>query len=263
MPVINIDNIEDPRLDVYRSLKLTNRTRREKLFVVEGATVTHRLLASDYSVQSLVVIESRLHEVVDAVHESIDLFVLSKAQVSQLVGFKFHLGVLAAAQRRATKSLAEVLPETGSSLVLFGDHITDQQNVGMMIRVASAFGADAVVFGPGSADPFSRRVTRVSMGNGFFIPVVASVDAIESIRQLQNLKYATAATVLEKTAVEISDHQFADRTAIVVGNETHGISPDILEACDQRLTISMLNGTDSVNVAIATGIFAHAYRSRK
>ena len=49
---------------------------------------------------------------------------------------------------------------------------------------------------------------------------------------------------------------------IVVGNETHGVSDEVGQQCNHRLTIPMMNGADSLNVAIATGIFCHTFRQQ-
>ena len=262
MGAIRIESLDDPRLDVFRNLKQTNRTRYDSLFVVEGATVAERLFRSDYVVHSVLLTESRLAEFHESVPSSTPIYVVEKALASQLVGFKFHLGLLASAERKTPRPLADVLPPVGPSLVLVGDQIIDQQNVGMLIRIGSAFGAGAVVFGAGSADPFSRRVMRVSMGNGLFMPVLRSVDTCTLLAELESSGYVSHATVLDVDATELNEYEFPERSALVFGNESHGLSEDVISRCGQRLTISMLNGTDSVNIAIAAGIFSHAYRSQ-
>lgn len=262
MTPVAIESIDDPRVDVYRSLRKTNQTRRKDLFIVEGATLVRRLIDSSFTVDSLLVAESRLDEFAPLVGSDVSVFVITRALASELIGFKFHLGVLAAAVRRPTPNLNDILPGTGPSLVLFGDQIIDQQNVGMMIRIGSAFGAHAIVFGPGSADAFSRRVMRVSMGNGLFTPVVESLSTVQSLDRLQQLGYRRYATVLDQFASPLSASTFGERSVLVMGNESHGLSDEAIARTDEAITIPMLNGTDSVNVSIATGIFSYSYRSQ-
>jgi tRNA G18 (ribose-2'-O)-methylase SpoU len=154
------------------------------------------------------------------------------------------------------------LPVTSeTSLLVAGERITDPENAGALIRIASAFGASAVVLGKGSADPYSRRVLRVSMGNGLFLPVHEVDDfpaTLESLAACQ--EYNTVATVLDAASVSLTKTQFASRTVLVFGNEYDGLSPTVLAACQRRLTISMLNGTDSLNIAVAAGICLHEFR---
>jgi tRNA G18 (ribose-2'-O)-methylase SpoU len=66
--------------------------------------------------------------------------------------------------------------------------------------------------------------------------------------------------VLSNQATELNSFRFPERTAIVMGNETQGIDTSFVANCREQLSISMLNGTDSLNVAVAAGIFGYAYR---
>jgi len=134
--------------------------------------------------------------------------------------------------------------------------------VGLLIRIAAAFGADAVIFSPGSADPFSRRVMRVSMANNLLLPVVESQNISTVFEQLHRLNYTPCATVLDEAATTLADFSFPERTVLVLGNEAHGIASSLISECQTRLTVPMLNGTDSLNVSIAAGIFCHTYRSQ-
>ncbi len=262
MNCVSIASIDDARLDVFRNLKQTNACRHEDLFVAEGTTLVERLLHSSYEVTAVLASEQKLANFAARIPEGTTVYEVPRDLATELVGYKFHLGVIAAARRKPSPALDAVLTQVDSGLILFGDQIIDQQNVGMLIRIGSAFGAKAIVLSRGSADAFSRRVLRVSMGNGLFVPIVESVDAAESLVSLKSSGFHCCATVLDENAVELLDHTFADKTAIVFGNETHGISSPVLERCDVSLTIKMLNGTDSVNVAVAAGIFGHAFASQ-
>ena len=100
------------------------------------------------------------------------------------------------------------------------------------------------------------------MGNGLFMPVIPLLrQGADALRQLAESGYNCCATVLSDQATELSSFPFQERTAIVFGNETHGICDSLIAHCDHQLMISMLNGTDSLNVAIAAGIFGYAYRT--
>lgn len=262
MSRIQIDSLDDPRLDVFRDLKKTNQNRRSNLFIAEGTTLVERLFRSEFCVETLLVTDQKLRSFQSRIPDNVVVYHMDRELASVLLGYSFHNGVLATARKKSAARLGEVIPTSGPSLVLYGDQIIDQQNIGLMIRIASAFGASAVVLGPGSADPFSRRVLRVSMGNGLFLPIVESKDGIKTLKTLKQLQHQCYATVLENTATELSGFQFPERAVLVFGNETHGISPSVMGQCDRQLTISMLNGTDSLNVAIAMGIFCHAYRAQ-
>lgn len=262
MPEIRIESLEDPRLDIYRSLRKTNHNRYQDLFIAEGVTVVERLFRSDFEVQSVLVTDQKMPAFRPKLPDGVTVYSLTKELATMLVGYTFHMGVLAAGYRRPAPTLDSVLPKSGSSLVLIADQVVDQQNIGLLTRIASGFGASALLLTKGCADPFSRRAIRVSMGNGLFMPVIQlPMDGPDALQQLVQMDYQCCATVLSDEAVELSTFPFEPRTAIVFGNETHGICDSMIAKCDQQLMISMLNGTDSLNVAIAAGIFGYAYRA--
>jgi tRNA G18 (ribose-2'-O)-methylase SpoU len=262
MPEFRIETLDDPRLDIYRSLRKTNQNRYQDLFIAEGVTVVERLFCSDFEVQSVLVTDQKMPAFRQKLSDDLTVYSLSKELATMLVGFTFHLGVLAAGYRRPAPPLISALPRSGASLVLIADQVVDQQNVGLLIRIASGFGADALLLTKGSADPFSRRAIRVSMGNGLFLPIIQlPMKGADALQELAGLGYSCCATVLSADAAELSSFQFPERTALIFGNETHGICDSMIAGCDQQLMISMLNGTDSLNVAIAAGIFGYAYRA--
>ncbi|MEY3458082.1 MAG: hypothetical protein RL215_1239 [Planctomycetota bacterium] len=258
-----IDNLDDPRLDIYRNLKATNATRDARMFIAEGPTVVERVLRSGFTVRSIVISDRKLAGFRDRLPTNIPVFRLRQDLAEELVGFAFHCGVMASAIRHPPSPPSQWLPPTGPALVVAGDRITDPENVGALIRIAAAFGAAGVIFGPGSADPFSRRVLRVSMGNGLFLPILETNNLQATLQELTSLHQLTiCGTLLQPTASNLAQHRFNPRTVLVFGNEYDGISTPIQQQVQTQLTIPMLNGTDSLNVAVSAGIFLHQYRSQ-
>lgn len=262
MTPIPITDLNDPRLDVFRSLRKTNANRRQNLFIAEGTTLVERVLHSEYDVACVLGSEQKLRNFGTRIPAGTTVYSMPRELASELVGYSFHNGVLVAAHRRPAAPLCQLVSANGNSLVLVGDQIIDEQNLGSLIRLGAAFGASAIVAGAGSADAFSRRVLRVSMGNGLTTPVVSGRDTGDVLAELRGMGHTVYGAVLDPAATELSRCQFAARSVIVVGNETHGLSDSVLSVCDQRITISMHNQTDSLNVAVATGIFLHACRSQ-
>ena len=263
MPHERIDSLEDSRLDVFRSLKTQNLQRDNRLFIAEGPTVVERVLRSGFEVRSVLISDSKFASFEDRLPLDVPVYRLKSELADSLVGFNFHCGVMASVVRRPSPPLETWLPPAGPSLILAGDRIVDPENVGALVRIASAFGTSAVLFSRGSADAFSRRVLRVSMGNVLFLPVLEEVDLPESLRELRERHgFHICSTVLDSSAQPLSACQFPERAVLVMGNEYDGVSAEVQLATSKRLTIPMLNGTDSLNVAVSTGIFLHHYRSQ-
>lgn len=262
MPEIIIDSLDDPALDTYRSLRKTNANRYQDLFIAEGINVVERLISSSFQVESVLVTSNKREQIAERLPEEVPVYVLEKSLATMLVGFTFHMGVLAAGRRQTGNLQQHLQSSRRQELVILADRVIDQQNVGLLIRIASAFGATGLIFSNGSADPFSRRAIRVSMGNGFSLPIFETDDTLAVLSELRRFGYRSVATVLDSAAIPIAGFEFPRKTVLVFGNESHGLAPETAAACDHRLRIDMLNDTDSLNIAIAAGIFGYAYRAQ-
>ncbi len=119
MPTEIIESLDDPRLDPYRNLKSTNRTRWSNQFIAEGMLVVERLLASDFEVVS--VVASRKMELGKSCRwcpSDCPLYLLEHTLAEQLVGYTFHTGVLACGVRKAGPTLETLLGRGTDSALL-------------------------------------------------------------------------------------------------------------------------------------------------
>jgi tRNA G18 (ribose-2'-O)-methylase SpoU len=256
--------LADPRLAPYRDLKRSNLTRWSGLFVAEGEKLAVRLLQSNFDVESVLVDEPHLQRLQQQakVPPELPVFLVPGESVPEIVGFNFHRGVLACGRRKPRLPLAQALTECPKRLTLVVcPDVQNPENLGSILRTSLAFGADAVVLGRDCADPFSRRVLRVSMGAALGVPIVESWDlAGELTMARERWGVQLAATVVDPAAEKLVEAKRPDRLALVFGSEGHGLSPDWLALCDRRLTIPIASGVDSLNVAIAAGIFLHHFQ---
>ncbi|MCA9040603.1 MAG: RNA methyltransferase [Planctomycetaceae bacterium] len=259
MTEIFLDNLDDTRLEPYRDLKRTNRTRRAETFIAEGRFVVERLLASDYEVESVLVSEKKRHLFPEEYLDRAPLMVMPHSLMEELIGFNFHQGFLACGRRK--QNVVAPSPEQNQpSLLLACPHITDPDNLGTIMRLARAFGVDSLLVGEQSTDPFSRRVIRVSMGNIFFLPIITPTDFASALIQLkEEAGYDLVATVLNEEAESLMEQSRPAQMVLLFGNEAEGLDPRWLELADRQVTIPMDAGTDSLNVALSVGIFLYHY----
>ena len=275
MPLIPLTDLSDSRLDPYRNLKLSNQTRTTGHLIAEGHRVVRRLVDSDFAVDSILVSERRKHTIEDIDSDRHRIFVVPEELGSQLVGFEFHAGVLAAGKRRESPSISEWLPSqlASNELVVVCPRMTDPDNLGTLIRLCVGFGVRALILGPGSTDPYSRRVLRVSMGHAFFLPIVQADDdnlAPQLIALRERHGFRFLATVLDETATPLDQFPFGgnrddgspQRMGVLLGNEADGLDPQWVDFCHERVTIPMGPQADSLNVSVSAGIFLHWFRGR-
>jgi tRNA G18 (ribose-2'-O)-methylase SpoU len=216
------------------------------------------LLASDYPVDSVLLARRRYDEISAVVGPDVPLIVVPDELVHEIIGYKFHSGVIACGRRKALSTLQQITAGRKSTIVICSE-LASHDNLGSMIRIASALGVDGMILGPKCCDPFYRHCIRVSMGTIFSLPIVRSADLIGDMRRLRENGFEMVGTVLGENAEPLKSFSRGDRMGVVFGNEAQGIDAETLAVCDRRVTIPMRVGVDSLNVAVAAGIFLHHF----
>ncbi len=254
---ILVDRLDDRRLDPYRSLKTATLHRRAGLFIAEGDKVVERLLTSDFEVVSVLVSERRASALKPFEKRGFEALVIPDRLATELVGFRFHAGTMACGCRKPPPDLATL---AAASILVGCARIDDPENLGSIIRHCAAFGVGGLVLGPGCADPFSRRVIRVSMGNGFRLPILETNDLVADLLRLKNEHgFQLIASVLGRDAERVRGATVSGRAVILFGNEAHGLDPELVDICDRRVTIPMRSATDSLNVSVAAALILYEF----
>lgn len=254
----HIQSFDDSRLAIYRNLKDRELAVRGGRFVAEGEHVVKRLLASEINVESVLLSTKRVQEFAPLVPEGVRVFVVPHEALQEITGVKFHAGILACGIRPAPLAVEEMLkrlPARATLVVCPNIHNVD--NIGSLIRISAGFGIDAIVLGEHCHDPFFRQSVRVSMGTIFKMPLVRSENIRTDLQRLKDGGIELIATVLDEDAEPLSAVNRSDRIAILLGNEAQGLERDIVQLCQRKVTIPMNLGTDSLNVAVAGGIFLY------
>ncbi|HPG75437.1 MAG TPA: RNA methyltransferase [Rhodoglobus sp.] len=267
MHVLRITDLSDPRLGDY--LNLTDVALRRVsepaggLYIAESSKVIARALAAGHIPRSALMLEQWLPDLEPLLAPfDIPVFVGAPDLLESLTGFSLHRGALASMHRPALPEVGELLRDARRVVVL--EDIVDHTNVGAIFRSVAGLGADAVLVTPRCADPLYRRSVRVSMGTVLQVPWTRLPDWPLGAEQLHAAGFHIAALALSDTAVELDDFAAAapERVALILGTEGDGLSPDALSAADTVVTIPMLHGVDSLNVAAASAVALYALRRR-
>jgi RNA methyltransferase, TrmH family len=140
-----------------------------------------------------------------------------------------------------------------TSLVLVCVGLQDPGNLGTVVRSASAAGAAGVICCDGTVDPFSPKCVRASAGALFHVRLVAGKPAVEVLEELGSWGLRRLGA---RARGGLAHHRADLRgpTALVLGNESHGLAPDLEAVLDGILTIPMAPGVESLNVAAAASV---------
>lgn len=259
----------------YRALTDPERRRyferSSRHFVVEGMLSLEALLGSRYPVRSVLAADTKLQRVralLDAAVAgrpelaTVPVVVRPPGEVAELTGFAFHRGVLASAVRLPPLPVHSIV--SGSRSVLVAEGVNDHENLGALFRNAAAFGVDAVLLDPTTADPLYRRSVRVSLGHVLRVAWGRAERWPEALDELRGrgftvlaLTPAADAEPIDQLAGELAARRSDVRLALLVGAEGPGLTPDALTAADRRVRIPLAAGVDSLNVATAAAIALH------
>ena len=261
MPIISTTQADDQRLVQYRDLQGQSTDRLQRAhFIVEGRFCVQKLAQSRFAVQSAVVQQGRENEVAAWFPDATNVFVLSASEIRKLVGFDFHRGVLACGIRPDDLYIDGLLgTQLSLPIVMAACGVSDRDNLGSMIRTATALGVGHTIVDHRTVDPYSRRVIRTSMGTAFSQQIYHSRTPVQDLKTLAELgNFRTIATSLIADATPIADFSIDDRPMILImGNESTGIDPAIQAMASDLVTIPMKMATDSMNVSVATAIFLY------
>ena len=136
------------------------------------------------------------------------------------------------------------------------ENIQDPGNMGTIIRTCDAFGIDGIIVSHESVDVLNPKLVRATMGSIFHIPIVNTKDIYEDIRLLKDkgIRIIASHPRAQKNCFE---ERMNCNTAIMIGNEGHGLSKESLEIADSLVKIPMKGMAESLNASIASAILIY------
>jgi len=230
------------------------------VFVVEGAKLVSEALAAGAAVEGLYLAPGADDPVVPAAAErGIRVHHLGPGAM-EAVADTVSPQPVAAVVAMVDVALGEL---AGATLVVVCVDLRDPGNAGTVLRSAEAAGARGVVCCDGSVDLFNPKTVRASAGALFHVPVVAGGRPVEVLEVMgrwgwQRLGTAAAGGVAHTGA------DLTRPTALVLGNEAHGLPPGVHDQLDGLVTIPMAGRSESLNVGMAAAVLCfEAARQRR
>jgi TrmH family RNA methyltransferase len=158
--------------------------------------------------------------------------------------------VLGAFEQRLT--MPDATSGGGAPLWIALDRVRDPGNLGTIMRTADATGAEGVILVGDCTDPYSVEAVRASMGAVFNVGI-AMMDADAFVDFAATWPGRTIGTALPASR----DYRSADYQGpliLLMGNEQSGLLDQLVAVCDQVIRMPMLGRSDSLNLAVATGV---------
>ncbi|OUZ08304.1 hypothetical protein BHE97_13840 [Aeromicrobium sp. PE09-221] len=293
--LIQVAGADDPRLRDYtdlRDVSLRKLLETERgLYIAEGEKVVRRAVEAGHRPRSLLLAPRWMESLADVLQTTdAPCYVLDEKTIEQVTGFHVHRGALAAMERPEPATPEVVLASahrvlvaedlvdhtnvggretpqfssntrTRSRIAIF-ENIVDHTNLGAAFRSAAAIGVDGVLVTPSCADPLYRRSIRVSMGTVFQVPWARIDSWPGDIDMIKEHGYVVAGMTLGEGAITLDDlvAEGHPHLALVFGTEGHGLTRQADRRLDRRVTIPMMRGVDSLNVAASAAVAFYATR---
>lgn len=154
----------------------------------------------------------------------------------------------------------ETLKIDADAVLLVLDGIQDPGNAGTILRTAAALGATASIALPGTVDLWNPKVVRGAMGAHFTCPAIQT-PAEELFSFMDRHDIALWATDVQGEPIETAEPPA--RVALVVGNEGSGLSDAVRARAARTVGLEIAAGVESLNVAVATGVFLYFIRKKR
>lgn len=229
-----ITSKQNPKFKLYLSLKLKKYRDQHGLFLVYGKHLV------DQAIEKGVVVE------VITSDETILGTLYDKKLFDEFQQAETYFNVIAICKKEQT-----VKP---SERILMLDDVQDPDNVGALIRSAAAFGFTHIMMGLHCADLYNEKTIRASKG-AIFDVYVERIKLVEAIPRLQSEGYQ----VIYADAHDKGNAVPKTKTALILGNEGRGISPDIKAFADAAVHLETKH-VESLNVSVAGGILMYLWR---
>jgi TrmH family RNA methyltransferase len=132
--------------------------------------------------------------------------------------------------------------------------LRDPGNLGAVIRSAVAFGVEHIVLSSDSADIYNPKTVRAAMGSLFKVKVSYVRDFASFVEAARTNGRKVYAAELTDSAKSLADVRLSADDIFIIGNEGHGISPEISEKCTASVYIPISDKTESLNASVAASV---------
>ncbi len=249
---------------VKLAASLTEKKGRDQtgLFPAEGTTLLFDLIRAGIFPEA-VYLARRAMSLADRVEKALGgascrAYLLSDSAFGKVSTEKGSEGILSLFSKQKLEGAFKPL-KTGRFVAL--ENLQDPGNVGTVIRSAASFGLDGV-FLCGSADPFSPKAIRASMGAIAHIPIRLFSSSAEMMDYLEMTGIHTVAAALSPEAHPIGKTNLSAPVCVLIGNEGKGLSHEVLSRAEEKSIIPIV-GMESLNAAVAASVYLYEMTRRE
>ena len=266
--------------NIVELCKLTDRKAREATmtFRFDGIKLLEEAIKNDVEICAVFLSVSAQERVLDFLHERFGesyedriekCFLVSDDIFEKISEEKSPEGVITIAkyidklQKNATIYNSVNFLQMKNEHIVLLESVRDPSNVGAIIRSAAAIGIDRLILSADCADIYHPRAVRGSMGTVFNQRIDRVTDLATTIREMRESGRRVFAAALDERALSLGEFEILAGDAVVIGNEGHGLSKEVIAACTGNVIIPMSERVESFNAAVAASILMWEFAKGK
>jgi RNA methyltransferase, TrmH family len=254
--------ITSPDNSLLRRARAVRDGKADDAIFIEGLRLCEEALASNLQIEAVIYSEeiagkARAADPIKKLNKSAaKSAVVSEKLLASISYTKTPQGIVVLASRPARDEQSFASHQANTPFLVILHETNNPVNVGAIMRTAEAAGVTGVITTAGTSDPFSPKALRGAMGSAFRIPVWTgpNFDAVIEWCRARNIRTLCADAGGEKLYTDVDWHK---SIALIVGPESAGLSAAEIAAADTAVRIPMQGRTESLNVAVATGIILY------
>ena len=235
--------------------------RREYgLFLAEGVKVVEDLFKSDWQVEAILVLPEKIsywEKLIASAKDQSSVYQLTRSEWKKLSQDKEPEGIIAIVKQKEQPSLSALIKSGAGNMIILHE-INNPGNLGALMRSALWFGFTHIILSANSADYTNPKAVRGSMGSLFHLTVVAGVDLIAALPQINKAHYLVGSDVRNG----VPPHPLPKKIALLLGSESHGLTENLLELVAERWCIPGDSQTDSLSLPQAAAIIMYEMTKR-
>lgn len=235
------------QIKFIKSLQLKKNRYEHLQYVCEGEKIVNELIHyNSAQIDTIYATESWLNS---NKYSNINIDICSQKDIEKMSGLSTPSSVLALVNFDKYSA-----PKLHSRINIYLDQLSDPGNLGTIIRTADWYGLKHIFLSPNTVDHYSPKVIQAAMGSHFRV----KCEVIEFQKLITSHHFESIyATAMEGKSLDLITQP--KNTLVVLGSESHGVSKEIFDLVQNKLTITSYSDTESLNVSVATGIILHQF----
>ena len=251
-----LSSTKNPTIKEVRQLHRSKERRQQNLLLLEGNNVITTAVNSNYPLVTVFCTpkwqenhQQLLREISERGHK---IQLVSQEVLASIATTVSPDGIVATAARQT--ALTPTISQTNLGLAV--ERLQDPGNLGTIIRTAVATGVDGLWLSQDSVDFDHPKLLRASVGEWFRLPMATTTDLSSIVQQHQQQQIQVIATVpnAKKTYWELD---LTRPSLLLIGNESAGLSPQLQDLADEKISIPLYNEVESLNAAIAAALILY------